>query len=235
MGASRIAGWPRLIRCWRALKTSSRMTRVLLIRHGETPWNRDRRWQGHADVALSEEGQAQARRLAAYLKDRGMPIAAVYSSDLRRARDTAFEIAEALATKLVVDATWREIEVGRWTGLSREEIKERFADEWTRLAAGEDLSRGGGERFADFSRRVVAALEGLRARHAEQTVAVVTHGGVISAVLLHVLGLSWSRLREVGAVANTALNELLWTEGAWTITARNQAPHLEAPIWGSLQ
>ena len=206
------------------------MTRLLLIRHGKTPWNRERRWQGHADVPLSAEGLAQAERLGDHLKTRGAPIGVIYSSDLQRAHDTARKLAEALAAELVVDPVWREIEVGRWTGLSRDEIKERFAEEWGRIAAGEDLPRAGSETFAAFSLRIVEALDRVRRRHVGQTVAVVTHGGVIRAALLHALGLPWLRLREVAAVDNTAVSELLWGGDAWTITRRNHAPHLEAPV-----
>jgi broad specificity phosphatase PhoE len=208
------------------------MTRLLLIRHGETPWNRDRRWQGHADVPLSVEGFAQAARLADHLRTQRAAIGVIYSSDLRRAHDTARKLAEALEADLVVDSVWREIEVGRWTGLSRDEIKERFAEEWRRIAAGEDLPRGGGETFAAFSLRIVEALDCLRRRHTGQTVAIVTHGGVIRAALLHALGLSWPRLREVAAVDNAALSELLWDGSAWTVLRRNYAPHLASPPTG---
>jgi len=212
------------------------MARVLLIRHGVTPWNRDRRWQGHADVALSAEGLDQASRLAVHLKAaEGPSIGALYSSDLRRAHDTAREIAAALGTSLTLDRAWREIAVGRWTGLSREEIQERFAREWQRIAAGEDLPRGGGETFAGFSNRVVSALESLRLRHPAQTVAVVTHGGVIRAALLHVLGLPWTRLREVAPIGNTAVNELSWAGAAWTIVRRNHLAHLEVAVDGTAE
>jgi probable phosphoglycerate mutase len=202
------------------------MMRILLIRHGETPWNRNRRWQGHADVPLSREGLEQAIRLALHLKEERTPIDRIYSSDLRRAQQTAQKLVEALATELVVDPALREIEVGKWTGLSQDEIKERFAEEWARIAAGEDLPRGGGETFAAFSLRIVAALDRLRRRHGGKTVAAVTHGGVIRAALLHALGLPWLRIREVAAVDNTALTELLWDGTIWTVGRRNHTPHL---------
>jgi broad specificity phosphatase PhoE len=204
------------------------MTRVLLIRHGETHWNRDRRWQGQANIELSDEGRLQATRLAASLSKLEPSLRVIYSSDLRRAHDTAHELAAVIGTGVVVDPAWREIAVGSWTGLRRDEIKERFEEEWQRIAAGEDIARGGGETFAAFSARVVGALETLRERHPDQLVAVVTHGGAISALLLHVLDLPWARIRDVTGVPNTALNELVWSGDRWTVTRRNHAPHLES-------
>ena len=124
------------------------MARVLLIRHGETEWNRAGRWQGHADMPLTEIGRAQALALAAKLRELGEPFDAVYSSDLARARDTASAVAAALGVVAIDDPAWREIDVGRWSGSSRDEIRALYADEWQRIAAGEDLPRGGGETFA---------------------------------------------------------------------------------------
>jgi broad specificity phosphatase PhoE len=203
------------------------MTRVLLIRHGETPWNREMRWQGHADVPLSDAGRRQAERLAEYLRRRLRPIDALYSSDLRRASETARALSAVLGLDLRLEPAWREIEVGRWTGYRREEIREKFADEWRRIAEGEDLPRGGGETFTAFSARICAALDELRRRHDDATVAVVTHGGVIRAALLHALGLPWMRLREVSAVANTAINEIAWRDSGWIVTERDHVAHLE--------
>ena len=204
------------------------MTRVLLIRHGETSWNRDRRWQGHADIALSREGLDQAVRLAVRLREQREGIDALVSSDLRRASDTAQELANALGLALSLEPSWREMDVGRWTGLSREEIEQRYAEDWRRIAGGEDLPRGGGETFAGFSSRIVAALDSLRTRHAERTVAVVTHGGVIRAALLHALGLPFERLREVSRVDNAVMRELRWNAGSWVVAAPNHLTSLEA-------
>jgi broad specificity phosphatase PhoE len=206
------------------------MTRLLLIRHAETLWNRERRWQGHADIPLTDNGLAQAARLGAHLRAEEPSVAVVYASDLRRASDTAREIADALGTAVVCDPKWREIAVGHWTGLNRDEIKERYGEEWRRIAAGEDLPRGGGETFAEFSTRVLEALGALRDRHPSECVAVVTHGGVVRALLLHVLGLPWIRMREVEAVGNTAVSEVVWADDRWHVVRRNHSPHLEASV-----
>jgi probable phosphoglycerate mutase len=212
------------------------MTRVLLIRHGETAWNRDGRWQGHSDVPLSPQGYEQAARLATHLRQESPTVRTIYSSDLQRALETARVVAETLDAELVADAMWREIDVGNWSGLLRADIEKRYADDWRRIAAGEDLPRGGGETFCGFSERIIRALNDLRDRHEGETIAVVTHGGSIRAALLHVLGLPWSRLREVASIGNTAINELAWDGSAWFPGRRNllthllhQAPPMEAP------
>src|SRR4029077_1125988 len=106
----------------------------------------------------------------------------------------------------------------------------RFAEEWRGISAGEDLARSGGENFEAFSRRIVSALVTPRDGHAHEMVAVVTHGGVIRAALLHVLGFPWTRLREVAAIDNTAMSELRWDGAGWSIERRNHAPHLETAI-----
>src|SRR5690348_1398191 len=100
------------------------MTWLLLARHGETDWNREGRWQGHADVALNDRGREQARELATQLVNE--PIDAIVSSDLRRAHETALIIAEVKRLPVATDAGLREIDVGSWSGLTPEEIEQCF-------------------------------------------------------------------------------------------------------------
>ena len=202
--------------------TLSKMTRVLLIRHGETSWNREGRWQGHTDVPLSDEGVRQAQALADAFRSYASAIPVVYSSDLRRARDTALLVGAAIGIVPVLDPVWREMDVGRWSGLSRDEIQGCYPDEWARILSGEDLVRGGGETFGQFFARIIGALDSLSRRHDGETVAVVTHGGVIRAALLHALGLPFERLREVSIVENATLTELRSNRSGWEIASRNE-------------
>jgi probable phosphoglycerate mutase len=197
--------------------------RVLLIRHGETAWNREGRWQGHANVPLAPEGAEQAERLAIWLRETHPDLVAVHSSDLDRATETARRIAVAYGLEPVVDPLWREMDVGEWSGLGRASIESRFAEEWQRIVAGEDLPRGGGETFAGFTRRILRGLETLAALRPAGTVAVVTHGGVIRAALLHLQGLPFARLREIARVGNTAFAELTRDGTEWRITAPTDA------------
>ena len=149
------------------------MTTILLARHGETDWNRDGRWQGWADPPLNDAGRAQARELAERLRE--TPFDAVYSSDLRRARETAELVAEPHGVPVDVDAGLREIDVGSWSGLTRAQIDERFPD-------GE---RPDGETREQHAARVLAAFERIARAHMGERILVVSHGGSLGALRRH--------------------------------------------------
>lgn len=191
------------------------MGRLLLIRHGETTWNAERRWQGQTDVPLADAGRLQAAATAARLRARGITPAALYSSDLARAWETATILGAAFDLAPIAMPAWREIDLGVWSGSTVEQIRERFAVEWQRITDGEDLPRGGGETLAAFSARVTKALDLLRRRHAQATTIVVTHGGAIRVAVLHVRGWPLIRLRDLSAVGNAAVVELEGGEHGW--------------------
>jgi broad specificity phosphatase PhoE len=171
------------------------VTTLILVRHGETDWNRDGRWQGHADAPLNERGRAQARVLADELA--GEEVAAVYSSDLRRARETAEIIAARLGREVCVDPRLREVHVGRWSGLTMVEIEARFPDDVARWRAGDaDHAFGDGETYAAMGQRVVAAVEEIAERHPEEQVVVVLHGGPIRSLLAHAAGITYEEQRR---------------------------------------
>ena len=149
-------------------------TTLVLVRHGETDWNRDRRVQGHSDIPLNDTGRAQAKELAKQLS--GEHLAAVFASDLARARETA-EIATAgtdLDVRELVDL--RERHFGTWEGLTDDDIRARFPESRTG-------PWGDGETVDEMSARVVAALRAIAVEHVGVTVLVTTHGGPIRAVL----------------------------------------------------
>jgi broad specificity phosphatase PhoE len=159
-------------------------TRLLLARHGVTDWNRVGRWQGHADEPLNDEGRRQAAELAEQLADDG--ISAIYTSDLRRASETARIVARRLDLPVLEDAGLREIDVGSWSGLTRDEVRERFPDGFERWLGGEIGHDG--ETREQLTERVVSAVERIAARHDRETVLVVTHGGAIRALRRHAAG-----------------------------------------------
>jgi len=165
-------------------------TRLILVRHGQTAANREFRYIGARDDALTEHGLAQAEALAGALSS-SLPIAAVYSSPRRRAYDTALPIAvgHGLAVR-VVDALC-EGDFGSWEGLSRAEVLARSEQDAERLLAWErdtTIAPPGGESLEAMHRRVSAAVEDLVRVHPEQTIVLVSHVGPIKAVLCAALG-----------------------------------------------
>jgi broad specificity phosphatase PhoE len=152
-------------------------TTILLARHGETDWNRDRRVQGHTDAPLNAAGRAQARELASRLARE--PLDAVYASDLARAYETARIVADQHALQVVLLPELRERHFGSWEGLTDTEILARFPE--TRRPG----HWGDGEPAEQMGERVVAALQRVAASHPGGHVLVVAHGGPLRAVLLH--------------------------------------------------
>jgi probable phosphoglycerate mutase len=154
------------------------MATILLVRHGETDWNRERRWQGHADRPLNETGRGQARELAAQLEQD--PPEAIYSSDLSRARETAEIVGRRLGVPVALDERLREVDVGEWSGLTMSEIEARYPDGARRRLEG-GTGWAAGESYEAMGQRVLAALREIAGRH-DGRVLVVTHGGAMRAV-----------------------------------------------------
>ncbi len=162
-------------------------SRLILIRHGESTWNRDRRIQGQLDPPLSEQGHEQARLVAGRLGRR--EVEALYTSDLLRASQTAAPIAAMLGVEARPMKELREIFLGDWEGLHTAELAERFPeawDAWTREPSWDVVPRG--EGASAFEERVVSALDRLFEQHSHGDAIVVTHGGVIQIALHRVVG-----------------------------------------------
>ena len=159
------------------------MTTLILARHGETDWNREHRWQGHSDVPLNELGREQARALAEELA--GEPLAAIYSSDLLRAYETARTVADRKGMDVIADAALRETNLGVWEGLTSPEIEEQFPDDWRVWRDGGVPVGRGGETPHEARERIVAAAERIAAVHEGEQVLVVAHGGVLRHLALH--------------------------------------------------
>lgn len=173
------------------------MATILLARHGETDWNRERRWQGHTDRPLTPRGREQARALAERL-DR-VRLEAVYASDLARARDTAAAVAERQGLELQTMPELREVDVGSWAGLTKSEAESRFPEAFRRWQQG-NTGWTDGETYDEMSERVLAAIRRIAARHPATPVLVVSHGGAIRAIHAAALGLevqAYRRLRPV--------------------------------------
>ena len=152
------------------------MTIVILARHGETDWNRDGIWQGHGDPPLNDVGRRQAAALAQRMRETEIDV--LYSSDLRRAVETAEYVSLAKGLAMIRDSDLREMDVGSWTGLTWVEIAERFPG----------TERHDGESREAFDTRVLAALRRIASGHADRRILVVTHGGVVRTLQRHMFG-----------------------------------------------
>lgn len=199
-------------------------TRVLLIRHGETTWNRATRIQGHTDIPLSALGLAQAERLAQALADE--PLAAIYSSDLSRARQTAEAIGRARNLTIHLDTDLRERAFGRFEGLSWEEIDQGYPEDAARWRKREpDFAVGGGESLTGFSARCVAAARRAAAAHPGQSIALIAHGGVLDCLYRAATQIALDAPRS-WQLGNATINRLLATPEGLTLVGWNDDRHL---------
>ncbi len=169
------------------------MLEIDLVRHGESLFNRMGIVQGHTNSPLTDLGRKQARRVGEVLRDRG--IEAVYASDLIRAWETARIIGGEIGIEPVAMEGFREIRLGKWEGRSIEEIREkdgRNLELW--YSCPLEAKIPGAESLEAFQERVLHTLEGIKRREGEGRVAVVSHGGVLSVIISHVLGLDINHL-----------------------------------------
>ena len=188
------------------------MTTILRARHGETDGNREGRFQGHADPPLNETGREQALTLAGVLA--GRELAAVYSSPLRRALETAQVVAAAYRLEPVLVEGLREVDVGAWSGLTRAEVEQRFPEQYARWL---DYGQGweDGETYAAMGGRAVAALLEIAAAHEGERALAVTHGGPIRAACAFAAGSTYAEARRTGPqVGNTFVVEFAVEDGA---------------------
>jgi broad specificity phosphatase PhoE len=213
-------------------------TTILLARHGESDWNRTKRWQGWADRPLTKLGREQARELAGRLEE--TELDAVYASDLQRARETAEIVARTKNVGVETTPDLREVDVGSWSGLTRADAEERFPDQYARwLEGGEGWDDG--ETYEQLGERVVRALGMIAAKHADGRVLVVAHGGTIRAIHAAALGVDVHTYRRIQRVEPNAtlsavcvedgrVTELCRTEDLDEFLVRDQARRREAAL-----
>jgi 2,3-bisphosphoglycerate-dependent phosphoglycerate mutase len=200
-------------------------SRLILIRHGESTWNRERRIQGQLDPPLSEQGYEQARRVAGRLAHR--QVEALYTSDLLRASQTAAPIASALGVDARPMKELREIFLGDWEGIHTNELAQRFPeawDAWTREPSWDVVPRG--EGASAFEARVASALEHLFDAHTHGDAIVVTHGGVIQIALHSVVGRPSHGLFPF-RISNGSVTIVERRNGRMVIATVNDTSHLE--------
>ncbi len=186
-------------------------TTLVLVRHGETDWNADNRFQGHADPPLNETGRAQARALATKL--RREVFAALYTSPLQRAAETAAIIGNELGLEPRSDVALKEVDVGSWSGLTRAEVEQRdptgFA-RWLEFGHGWD----DGETYDELGARVVTGLTRIAERHDGGDVLTITHGGPIRSALAVAERVSFDEARRsIHVIGNCAVVRLAVLDG----------------------
>ncbi len=162
------------------------MTHLYLIRHGQTDWNLEGRWQGHADVPLNDNGRQQAAKIAQALAYAG--LAAIFSSDLQRALDTARAISAAAGVPVQIDPRLREIHQGSWQGMLADDIEQRYGELLRqRKVDPHSVAPPGGESVQQVRDRVIEAIEEIRRCHPHEPVAVISHGFALAVVQVHYL------------------------------------------------
>lgn len=199
-------------------------TTILLIRHGQTEYNANGRWQGHLDVPLNETGKAQAEALARRVAH--WPVSALYSSDLKRAAMTAAPLAEVWGVVPIFDAAWRERHVGVFEGRTREELQAAYPDVWANMRKGVLDIPGGEDRFT-LQNRAVAAYEQVVAAHPHEMAAIVSHGGTLNALVSAVLGIPTDHYGRLNFRGNTGLTIIEIGDRGPRLTMINDTRHLE--------
>lgn len=201
------------------------ITHLFFIRHARSVWNDAGLWQGQADPPLSDGGRSEARRLAERLHH-SISFDGLYSSDLKRAHLTATIVGERLGVPVTVDPVWRERGIGCLEGLTTEEIQARYPEVWaTRLTGPMDAP--GGETYEEVLSRAAQGCNDLLARHAGQTVAVFSHGGMILATLVHLLGLGPIGFTRLVGGRHTAISHVTIEDGHARLDRLNDYAHLE--------
>lgn len=201
------------------------MTKVIMVRHGQTTWNVEHKYQGHSDIILSEEGIRQAELAAKRLADE--PIQAVYASDLSRAFKTAEIIAEGHRLPVSSLAELREINFGKWEGLTYEQIYASWPELIKALYENPDESRiPGGETFRALKERAFHCLEALLDRHSNETILLVSHGGTIRTLLCAILNIHLNHIWKIKQ-DNTAVNVIEFEGNYPVIALLNDTHHLK--------
>lgn len=179
------------------------MTRVIFVRHGQTSWNQEGKYQGHSDISLNERGIKQGNLVAKRLAKE--KISAIYSSDLLRAQQTAKAIAEYHGLSVITKPEFREINFGIWEGLTYQEIMVDWSEILTAMYSKPgEIGPPQGESFQVVKQRVTRALQECVKEHQEQTIVLVSHGGTMRVLLCAALGIGldkmWSMRQDSSAI-----------------------------------
>jgi broad specificity phosphatase PhoE len=199
-------------------------TDIYLLRHAESEWNAVGRWQGQANPPLSPRGLEQAAYLGRHFPD--APVTHVFASDLLRARETAAPLAARFGLELLIDEDLREIDVGSWSGLTRDQILERDPEALERYTRGE-VGWEGGETFDAHEARCARAVRRLESVETDGVVVAVTHGGTIRALLRTLLELTHEERWKLSGPGHTSITHVTRGAAGWRLVTFNGVAQLE--------
>lgn len=203
------------------------MTKIFFIRHGQTLWNQDRKYQGHSDIDLSEQGVEQAQKLADYLVKKQVKLDVVYASDLSRAYQTASIVANSQDIKVIVNQDFREMNFGVWEGLTFKDIQLQYADlAKTWITAPENLEIPSGESFAKVKERAEKAIMQILKIHLNQNIAIVSHGGTLRTIFCSLLEIPLTKMWQF-KLDNTALTIFEFFKETAVLNLLNSTAHLD--------
>ncbi|MCL4529932.1 MAG: histidine phosphatase family protein [Chloroflexi bacterium] len=201
------------------------MTRIILVRHGQTAWNREERFRGHADVPLDEIGFAQAKATAERIGMQWKPDA-IYAGPLSRTVKTAEPTAQSFDLKVQVEPDLIDVDCGQWQGLTPDEVRQRWPVEFQAyLAAPRNFQFPGGESLEQARKRAIKRVEQLIALHPDQTIVLVSHTALNRLILLTTLDLdshSFWKIRQ----DTCAINYFESQSNHFTLITLNETSHL---------
>ncbi|MFH2130635.1 MAG: histidine phosphatase family protein [bacterium] len=199
-------------------------TKIIVIRHGETQWNIEGRWQGHEDSPLTKKGLRQAEAVAHSLSD--FRISVIYSSDLGRAFHTATIIAETTGKTVIPDVRLRERHLGVFQGLTRPEMREQLPAEFEKYQNSDpDLVIPGGESARQRYDRSILCFNEIAETHLGETIVIVSHGGVINGLFRYVIGLPLEAPRMF-KLWNAGINAFSYSNRTWELHTFGDINHL---------
>jgi len=202
------------------------MTRVYLIRHGTTEWNREEIFRGRVDCALNEDGRAEARAVAAYFE--GVRLQGIHTSPLARAAETAAVIAAGRGIEVVSDPAFIDLDFGEWQGHPLKEVREKYPEVYRAWRERpQEVTFPGGENLDRVRERAWEGFLKVVGENADQTVVIVSHRVITKVLICAALGLDNSHFWQIKQ-DTTAINCLEYSRGAFAVSLLNDSCHLKA-------
>ncbi len=201
------------------------MTRIYLIRHGQSEWNKSNKIQGQHDTKLTELGKNQAMLLGNSLINENIDI--IYTSDLTRAYDTAEIISNIINKPLIASNLIREINFGVWEGLTSNEVKENYKDEYNIwLKEPDKLNIQGLERLEDLQKRAMTFMNRIVQENSNKNIAIVSHGAILKTIILGLLDIEISHYKNI-SLSNVSLSIIEYRDFNKVLKLLNDTSHLK--------